>query len=72
MSVVSALTNRSCGRVDGCVKMVDIPDGLSAQLILDLQIRLLTKQKRDALTAEISHLRELVLDPSSDPDGVLI
>ena len=31
--------------------VVDIPDGLSAQLILDHQIRWLTKQKRDALTA---------------------
>ena len=40
--------------------VVDIPNGLSAQLILDHQIRLLTKQKRDALTAEISHLRQLV------------
>lgn len=44
--------------------VVDIPDGLSAQLILDHQIRLLTKQKRDALTAEISHLRQLVQGPS--------
>ncbi|HEX6326939.1 MAG TPA: hypothetical protein VFZ72_10240 [Jiangellaceae bacterium] len=41
-------------------EMVDLPDGLSAQLILDQQIRLLTKAKRDALTAEISHLRQLV------------
>ena len=44
--------------------VVDIPNGLSAQLILDHQIRLLTKQKRDALTAEISHLRQLVQGPS--------
>jgi DNA gyrase/topoisomerase IV subunit A len=44
--------------------VVDIPDGLSAQLILDLQIRLLTKKKRDALTAEVSHLRQLVQRPS--------
>jgi DNA gyrase/topoisomerase IV subunit A len=44
--------------------VVDIPDGLSAQPILDHQIRLLTKEKRDALTAEISHLRQLVQGPS--------
>jgi DNA gyrase/topoisomerase IV subunit A len=44
--------------------VVDIPDGPSAQLILDHQIRLLTKEKRDALTAEISHLRQLAQGPS--------
>jgi len=45
-------------------EVVDVPDGLSAQLILDHQIRLLTKEKRDALTAEISHLRQIVQGPS--------
>jgi DNA gyrase subunit A len=44
--------------------VVDIPDGLSAQPILDQQIRLLTKEKRDALTAEVSHLRQLIQGPS--------
>jgi DNA gyrase/topoisomerase IV subunit A len=43
--------------------VVDIPDGLSAQLILDHEIRLLTKEKRDALTAEVSHLRQLIQVP---------
>jgi DNA gyrase/topoisomerase IV subunit A len=45
-------------------ELVDIPDGISAQLILDQQIRLFTKEKRDELTAEISRLRKLVQDPS--------
>lgn len=46
-------------------ELVDIPDGLSARLILDQQIRLLTKAKRDELTAEISRLRQLIEDPSA-------
>jgi DNA gyrase/topoisomerase IV subunit A len=45
-------------------EFVDIPGGPSAQIILDQQIRLLTRQKRDALTAEISQLRQLVQDPA--------
>ena len=44
-------------------ELVDIPDGLSAQLILDQQIELFTKEKRDKLTAEISRLRMLVQGP---------
>jgi DNA gyrase subunit A len=44
--------------------VVDIPDCLSSQLILDQQIRLLTKEKRDALTSEVSHLRQLIQGPS--------
>lgn len=39
-------------------------DGLSAQLILEHQIRSLIEQKRDAPTAEISHLRQLAQGPS--------
>lgn len=46
-------------------ELVDIQDGLSARLILDQQIRLLTKAKRDELTAEISRLRQLIEDPSA-------
>jgi DNA gyrase/topoisomerase IV subunit A len=45
-------------------ELVDIPDGLSAQLILDQQIGLFTKEKRDELNAEISRLRKLVHGPS--------
>jgi DNA gyrase subunit A len=44
--------------------VVNIPDGLSPQLILDQQIQLLTKEKRDELTAEITHLRQLIQGPS--------
>jgi DNA gyrase/topoisomerase IV subunit A len=63
--VVEAVWNSSNGEEASrrLGDLVDIPDGLSAQLILDLQIRLLTKQKRDALTAEISQLRQLVQGP---------
>jgi hypothetical protein len=39
-------------------ELVDSPAGLSAQIILDQQLRLLTKQKRDVLTAESSQLRD--------------
>jgi hypothetical protein len=45
-------------------ELVDFPDGLSAQLNFDQQIRLFTKEKRDELTAEISRPRKLVQDPS--------
>jgi DNA gyrase/topoisomerase IV subunit A len=45
-------------------QLVDIPDGLSAQLILDRQLGLFTKEKRDELTAEISRLRKLIQLPS--------
>ena len=44
--------------------LVDIPDGLSAQPILDQQIGLFTMEKRDTLTAEISRLRQLVQGPT--------
>jgi DNA gyrase/topoisomerase IV subunit A len=43
--------------------LVEIPDGLSAQPILDQQIRLFTKQKQDELKAEIGRLRQLVQGP---------
>lgn len=43
--------------------LVEIPNGLSAQPILDQQIRLFTKQKQDELRAEIDRLRQLVQGP---------
>jgi DNA gyrase/topoisomerase IV subunit A len=43
--------------------LVEIPDGLTAQPILDQQIRLFTKQKQDELKAEIGRLRQLVQGP---------
>jgi DNA gyrase/topoisomerase IV subunit A len=43
--------------------LVEIPDGLSAQPILDQQIRLFAKQKQDELKAEIGRLRQLVQGP---------
>ena len=60
--VVEAVWNSSNDEEAGSrmSDVVDIPEGVSAQLILDHQIRLLTKQKRDELTAEISRLRKLV------------
>jgi hypothetical protein len=50
-------------------KLVDIPDGLSAQLILDQQIGLFTKEKRDELTAEISRLRSSSTVHPSDAEA---
>jgi DNA gyrase/topoisomerase IV subunit A len=44
--------------------LVEIPDGLSVQPILDQQIRLFTRQKQDELKAEIGRLRQLVQGPS--------
>jgi hypothetical protein len=40
--------------------MVNIPDGVSPEVILDLQIRKMTKETREAIDAEISELRSLL------------
>ncbi len=45
-------------------EIVDFPDGASAEVILDQQMRLLTKEGRDAVSAEIGRLRQIVERPS--------
>jgi hypothetical protein len=43
---------------------VTIPDGVSPEVILDLQISKMTKETREALDAEIRDLRTLLQGPT--------
>jgi DNA gyrase/topoisomerase IV subunit A len=62
LDVVEAVWNSSDDgeAIQRLREMVNIPDGVSPEVILDLQIRKMTKETREAIDAEISELRSLL------------
>ena len=62
LDVVEAVWNSSDDgeAIQRLREMVNIPDGVSPEVILDLQIRKMTKETREAIDAEISELRTLL------------
>jgi len=62
LDVVEAVWNSSDDgeAIQRLREMVNIPDGVPPEVILDLQIRKMTKETREAIDAEISELRSLL------------